>query len=92
MCYEMGLKPNEVKSLYLRDFNLMVTGYFRRQEKEWDRARHIMWATMNFGGMGLQNPVTPQEIRPLNLDTENELKMITTMKMAMDLLNDFMAD
>lgn len=47
---------------------------------------------MNFGGMGLQNQISPSEIRQLEMDEEDVLQHITTMKMAMELLKDFMAD
>lgn len=88
----MGLKPNEVKSLYLRDFNLMLTGHYKRQEQQWNHTRHIMTYVLNYGGMGLAEPFKPQDIWPLHMDKEDEKRMITTMQQAMDLLKQFEAD
>lgn len=85
----MGLKPGEVKALYLRDFNLMLTGYFRRKEVEDNRMRHIMWSVVNFSGMGLESPITPESIWPLTMDKQTEKRMITTLAMAIQLLKEF---
>lgn len=85
----MGMKPHEVKALYLRDFNLMLTGYFRRKEIEDNRMRHIMWSVINFGGMGTTSPVTPDHIWPLTMDKEVEKRMITSLAMAIQLLKEF---
>ncbi len=85
----MGLKPREVKALYLKDFNLMLTGYFRRQEAETNRTRHIMWSVMNFSGMGVTSPIAIEQIWPLAMDKEAEKRMITTLAMAVQLLKEF---
>lgn len=85
----MGLKPQEVKALYLRDFNLMLTGYFRRKEIEDNRMRHIVWSVMQFGGMGNPDPISPQNIWPLSMDKEAEKRMITSLAMAAQLLKEF---
>lgn len=85
----MGLRPQEVKALYLKDFNLMVTGYFRRKEIEDNRMRHIVWAVMQFAGMGSSEPITPQNIWPLSMDKESEKRMITSLAMAVQLLKEF---
>ena len=69
----------------------MLAGYQRRQEKEWNRTRHIMSYTLNYGGMGVSEFHRPEEILPLPMDTEDEKKMITTMRMAMELFREFEA-
>lgn len=88
----MGLKPSEVKTLTLKDFNLMLTGYYRRQDHEWNRTRHIMSFILNYGGMGASDHYKPQDIWPLQMDKEDEKKMITTIHQAIELLKEFKAD
>lgn len=85
----MGLKPREVKELSLRDFNLMFTGYFRRHENQWNQTRHVMWAVINFGGMGASTPLSPENIWPLEMDKLTEKRMITSLAMAIQLLKEF---
>lgn len=87
----MGLKPVEIKALYLRDFNLMLTGYYKRREHELNQMRHIMWSVINYGGMGVTNPVRPEDIWPLSIDIADEKKMITTVSMAVELLKEFLS-
>lgn len=67
----------------------MMTGYQRREEREWNRTRHLMTYTLNYGGMGVKKIYQPKEIWPLSLDTEDEKRMITTMAMAMELYKEF---
>lgn len=85
----MGLKPDEVERCTLGQFNLMLTGYHRRQQREWDRARHIMVAVMNFAGFGVKEPFYPRDVYPLDIDIQNEEKNITTLKQAWSLLKEF---
>jgi hypothetical protein len=67
----------------------MLTGYYRKQEQEWDRTRHIMSYVVSFAGMGGGKFYKPSDVLPLALDMEGEKRMITTMHMAMLLLKDF---
>lgn len=85
----MGLKPAEVERCTLKDFNLMLTGYQRRQEREWDRTRHIMAFILNYAGWGAKEFHHPKDIYPLGLDKENEKRKITTLKQALALLKEF---
>lgn len=85
----MGLKPIEVKALTLKDFNRMLRGHLKRQENQWDVARHIMWATINFGGMGIKKMLSPQEIYPLSKDRTQEEPKIQTLEQAESLLDKF---
>lgn len=85
----MGLKPVEVEACTLRDFDLMMTGYQRRQERDWDRTRHIMSYILNFSGWGAKEFQYPKDILPLNIDKENERRKITTLKQALALLKEF---
>lgn len=87
----MGLKPLEVKALTLKDFNLMYTGYFRRQEKEWNRTRHVMAFILNYGGMGAKQFQKPQDIWPLEMDKQITKRRIRTMAQAMSLLKEYHA-
>lgn len=85
----MGLRPAEVKKLTLAEYSLMYIGYHRRYEQEWNRTRHLMYSVINFGGMGTTNPVPPSQIWPLDMDTYGEIKMITTLAQAIQLLREF---
>lgn len=85
----MGLRPLEVEACTLRDFSLMMTGYQRREEREWDRTRHIMAFILNFSGWGAKEFQHPKDIYPLGIDRENEKRRITTLKQAWALLNEF---
>lgn len=68
----------------------MLHGYARRKEHEWNHTRHIMAYVLNYGGLGAKETYKPQDIWPLELDKEDEKRMITTMAQAMILLKDFM--
>ena len=68
---------------------MIVAGYYRKQEREANLTRSIMWAVIQHGGMGRTDKLTPRDIWPLNMDQEDEKQMITTLKMAMDLLKEF---
>lgn len=85
----MGLKPQEVKKLTLKHFNLMLTGYVNRQNREWDRTRHIMCYVANFSGLGSTEFLQPKDIRPLPQDSDDVKKMIKTPEQAKQLLNEF---
>lgn len=85
----MGLRPLEVKSLFYKDYILMLTGYQRRMDKKWNGNRHLMWAIMNYGGMGLNEATSPQDIWPLAMDKEDIKRVITTIPMAMELFKEF---
>lgn len=85
----MGLKPREVKSLTLRDFNLMLTGYQRRQDVENNRTRQIMTFILNYGGLGVKDYYPAEKIWPLSMDKEGEKRMIINLRMAQELLKEF---
>ncbi len=85
----MGLKPREVRRLTLKEFNLMLTGYIQRQNREWDRTRHLMSYIASFAGMGAQEFVDPKKIWPLPSDNDGQKKMITTAAQAEQLLKEF---
>lgn len=87
----MGLTPLEVKKLTLKDYQLISLGYARRTEIQLNHTRHIMWSVINFGGMGLVDKVSPEQIWPLSMDKEGKKKMITTIAMAIKLLKEFEA-
>lgn len=85
----MGLNPIEVKQLYFKDFWLMLTGYERRLEKDWDRTRNIIWATIKYSGMGAPEVPPVSELFPLSMDKEFEKRMITNLVMAKQLYKEF---
>lgn len=85
----MGLKPHEVKTLNFKHFTLMLKGYQARQNREWDRTRHIMSYIASFAGMGSTEIVQPTVIWPLPQDTYWEKKPIRTVKQALELLKEF---
>jgi hypothetical protein len=85
----MGLKPYEVKKLTLKEFDLMLTGYNRRQEREWDRTRHLLSFIQAFAGMGASEYTPPHDLFPLSLDNENKKRMITTLAQAKALYKEF---
>ena len=85
----MNLKPLEIKALTLRDFNLMLTGYQRREDIENNRTRQIMTFILNYGGMGASEYFSAEKVWPLSIDKENEKRMITNLRMAKELLKEF---
>lgn len=85
----MSLKPLEIKALNLRDFNLMLTGYQRRQDIENNRTRQVMTFILNYGGMGAKEYFPAEKIWPLSIDKEDEKRMVTSLKMAKELLKEF---
>lgn len=85
----MGLRPAEVKALLFKDFWLMLSGYERRLEKEWDRTRNIIWATIKFSGMGAPDVPSARDLYPLSMDRELEKRMITNLAMARELFKEF---
>jgi hypothetical protein len=87
--YEMGLSPEQVRCTTYKEFNLLLTGYYRRQEQEWNRTRHLMAFIMNYGGMGSTEYIRPEDLYPLQMDRENEKRMITTAAQAAELLREF---
>lgn len=48
-----------------------------------------MFYIKHFGGMGNPDKDTPRDIWPLNLDNEDTKQMITSVKMALELLKEF---
>lgn len=85
----MGYKPWEIDQVLYKDFNLILTGYYRKQERDANIARNIMFYIKHFGGLGNPDKDTPRDIWPLNLDTEDEKRMIINLKMAQELLKEF---
>lgn len=88
LAYEMGLKPLEVESCTLREFDLLMTGYHRREEKEWNRTRHMM-SYIASCAYGAPKFIPPRDIITLEMDKEDGIRPITTLKQALSLLNEF---
>lgn len=85
----MGLKPFEVNLLTMKEFNLMFTGYLAREDREWNRTRHLMAYIRMFAGMGASEIVRPQDIWPLPIDNGGQKKYIKTLKQCLALINEF---
>ncbi len=88
MAYEIGLKPLEVEQCTLREFNLMMTGYHRREERETNRTRMMMSYIASYA-FGQTKFIAPRDIIPLDMDKEDVLRPISTHKQAEALLNEF---
>lgn len=89
MLYELGYKPLEVAAVTLSQFQLIATGYQLKEEKEWNRTRHIMYSVINFAGFGAKEALPPEQIISLQCDTENQKKPIRTMYQVMQLFKEF---
>lgn len=83
------MEVGDYRKLTMKEFNMRLRGYLARQDREWDRTRHIMSYVATFGGMGSSEFVEPKNIYPLPSDKENEKKMIKTTQQALRLLKDF---
>lgn len=88
MAYEIGLKPLEVEQCTLREFNLLLTGYQRREERELHRTRLQMSYIASYA-FGQTKFVHPRDILKLDMDKEDVVRPITTHKQAVALLNEF---
>lgn len=85
----MGLKPLEVNTLLFKEWHLMFLGYQDRQNREWNRTRHLMSYIASYAGMGARDFVHPKNIWPLPFDREDQKKYIKTLKQCLDLINEF---
>jgi len=68
---------------------MIISGYYRKQERDANLARNVMWYIKHFSGMGNPERDLPKDIWPLNMDNEDQKQMITTLKMALELLKEF---
>lgn len=85
----MGLKPGEVNLLTMKGFNFMFTGYLARQDREWNRTRHLMAFIASFSGFGAKDFIDPKSLWPLPVDLEDAPKYIKTIKQCLELVNEF---
>jgi hypothetical protein len=85
----MGLLPDQVRVLTMKEFNLMFTGYLAREDRKWNHTRHIMSYVASFAGMGARDFVEPKNIWPLPFDKEDQKKYIKTLKQVLELINEF---
>ena len=92
MCYEMmpGATWDRISRITLAEFNLLLTGYHHRQEKEINQTRNTIAAILNIQGKVLKKEVTPQGVWPLDMDRAKQKRMITTMAQAMKLLKEYL--
>jgi len=70
----------------LKEFLLITTAYSDRQEDEWERTAHLMSAVINYGGMGVTEPIQAQEIFDLRKHQEGKVEPITSWEEAMELI------
>lgn len=73
----------------MRDFNFILSGYYRRLERDKEVGRNIMWFVKHYGGLGNPDKDTPQDIWSLSMDDEDTKKMITSLKMAIEMIKEF---
>lgn len=85
----MGFREPEVHFIELREFDLLLTGYQRRQDRETNRTRHILSFIQAFSGMGASEFTPPDKIWPLAIDEEGKKRMITTIEQAKKLFKEF---
>lgn len=85
----MGIRQPEVDFIELKEFDLLLTGYIRRQERETNRTRHLLSSIEAFSGMGGGTYTPPQERWPLAIDEENKKQMIATLSQAKKLYKEF---
>ncbi len=85
----MGLKPKEVKSLLLKDFDLMLIGHNRRIQRQTQQTRNIM-AFIKAFSFGSTQFTAPEDLLPLPIDNEYKKQMITTLSQAKQLFKEFM--
>lgn len=79
----------EVNLLTMKEFNFMFTGYVARENREWNRTRHIMSYIISYAGFGAGEFVNPKTIWPLPIDNEDQIKYLTTLKQCLELINEF---
>lgn len=68
---------------------MLFSGYQDRQNREWNRTRHIMSYIASFSGMGAKEFVNPKSIWSLPIDKLDEKKYIKTLKQCLELINEF---
>lgn len=84
------MRKPDINFVCLNEYELIFTGYLRRQDRETNRTRHLMSHIQAFAGMGGGSYTPPDELWPLSIDEENKKRFITTMAMAKELFKDFM--
>lgn len=67
----------------------MVKGYQDRQDREWNRTRHIMSYIANFSGFGSKDFIDPKTIWALPIDRQSEKKYIQTLKQCLEMIQEF---
>lgn len=85
----MGFREPEVSFIELKEFDLLLTGYHRRQDRETNRTRHILSFILSYSGMGASEYVSPELLWPLAIDEEGKKQMITTLSQAKKLYKEF---
>lgn len=74
----MGYRWNEVEKMTLVQFLIIASAYEDRQEDEWERTAHLMSAVINYGGMGVSEPIKAEDIFNLRKHQDESKKPITT--------------
>jgi len=72
---EVGLEESEILRMKWGDLWRVISGYWIRQEREWDRTRTLMALQYN-QRRGKRNPYkSPQRLMPLAIDKMGHEKM-----------------
>lgn len=81
-----GLTLREARSTTIDDYELLMIAKWIRDENELSKHRSVLATIMNFGGMGLDKPITAQELMPLTLIDDVYSDKINTRLKAMELI------
>lgn len=73
----------------LSQLQLIVTGFQRREDREWRRTREIVGAVVNYAGWGAKDFIPASNLIPLYSDKEDTKQPIRTLKQAIQLLKEF---
>lgn len=85
----MGFEKPKIDFIELKEYEMLLTGYHRRQDRETNRTRHLLSFIQAFSGVGGSEYISPQEIWPLAIDDEGKKRMITSLEQAKKLYKEF---
>jgi hypothetical protein len=83
----MGMKPDEIRSTTLYDFNLMAQAFAINVKHDFDVMRHNAYLISIFSGLDnkTRKKITPQKMFPLDSDEIKKDKL--TKDQVLDILN-----
>lgn len=81
-----GLSVKEARGTTFCDYEIYMMADWMRQEEKLALHRDVLATFMNFGGMGLEKPISGQELIPLPITDNINSDEINTMTKAKELL------